>query len=82
MLNVERLNCWLNSDETRLAIRYLNEDLQDLKEVITNGSYLQDKSVEKISLDYTYTLGQIDGLTMAIELIKDISSIVEEDSDN
>lgn len=81
MLNAEKLNYWLNSDETRLVIKYLNEDLAELKEIITSGTYLQDKSTEKISLDYTYSLGQIDGMKMAIDMIKDISSIVDEERD-
>lgn len=43
---------------------------------------LQEKDANKISLDFTLALGQIEGLRMAVDTIKDISSIVEEDINN
>lgn len=65
-------NLWLNSNETRTAVKILNEAVEELKDSITNGSHIQEKSTEKISLDYTYSLGQIDGIREAIQMIKDI----------
>lgn len=70
---------WLNSNETRQAIQILNEASEELRELITNGSHLQDKSIEKISLDYTYSLGQLDGIREAIQMIRDIAEIVDEE---
>lgn len=54
--------------------------MASLKEAVTNGSLLQEKSSEKISLDYTYTLGQIEGMNTVIEMIKDAPSYLEEDN--
>ncbi len=70
---------WLNSNETRTAIQILNEAMEELREFITNGSHIQEKSIEKISLDYTYSLGQLDGLREAIKMIIDIADIVDEE---
>lgn len=76
-------NLWLGSNETRNALRILNEAAEELKEAITDGSHLQEKDVNKISLDYTYSLGQLDGVRKAIEMIKDIADLVEgEESGN
>lgn len=72
-------NSWLNSSETRAAIKILNEAVEELKESVTNGSHIQEKDTNKIALDFTYSLGQIDGIREAIEMIKDISSILEEE---
>ncbi len=74
-------NLWLNSRETRTAIRILKEYIDELKDAVTNGSHIQEKSIEKISLDYTYTLGQIEGVEKTIEMIKEIKSIVEGESE-
>lgn len=49
----------------------IKEAIEELREFITEGSYIQDKNIEKISLDYTFTLGQIEGLRLAIDLIKE-----------
>jgi DNA helicase TIP49 (TBP-interacting protein) len=81
MLNVERLNCWLNSNETRLVVNRIKEASEEIKEIVSDGTLLQEKSAEKISLDYTYALGQVEGLRMSIQLIKDISSILDEESE-
>lgn len=72
---------WLGSNETRTAIRLLNEAVEDLRELITNGSHIQEKSTEKISLDYTYSLGQLEGMRTVIEMLKDIKTIVDEESE-
>lgn len=71
-------NVWLHSGETRTALKYLNEATEELQDLITNGSHIQEKSIDKIALDYTYSLGQLDGMRTIIEMIEDISSIAEE----
>lgn len=73
---------WLSSSETRTAIKILNETTEELRELVTNGSHIQDKSIEKISLDYTYSLGQLDGLREAVRMILEIADIVDEEIDN
>jgi hypothetical protein len=70
---------WLNSNETRTALKLLSEATEELKEAITDGSHLQEKDVNKISLDYTYSLGQLDGMRSAIEMIRDIKDHVDEE---
>ena len=81
MLNVNDWHLWLNSSETITAIRLLEETVAELKEAIVNGSHIQEKDVGKISLDYTYSLGQVEGLRVAISMIEDISSIVDEEQE-
>ena len=81
MLNVNDWNLWLDSSETRTAIRILNETAEELIELITDGSHIQEKSTDKISLDYTYSLGQLEGLRVAIQMIKDIKEKVKEEDD-
>lgn len=56
--------------------------MEYIKGLVTDGSHIQDKSVEKIALDYTYSLGQIDGIRDAIQMIMDIKEISEEESGN
>lgn len=75
-------NSWLNSNETRKAIQLLRETEDDLKESIADGSHILEKDTNKIALDFTYSLGQLDGLRMAIQMIKDIKSLTEEDNGN
>jgi hypothetical protein len=72
-------NSWLSSNETRTAIRLLSETAEEIKESITDGSHIQEKDTNKISLDYTYSLGQLDGLRMGIQMIKDIKEIIDEE---
>lgn len=50
----------------------LEETVEELKNTVTDGSHLQEKSIEKISLDYTYSIGQLDGMRTLIEMLKDI----------
>ena len=73
-------NLWLSSNETRTAVKILNKYINHLKDALTDGSHIQEKSIEKISLDYTFTLGQVEGVVSAIEMIKDISFLVENES--
>lgn len=73
---------WLNSSETRTAIKLLKETTEELRDLITDGSHLQDKDTGKIALDYTYSLGQLDGMRTVIRMIEEISSIVEESDGN
>lgn len=53
--------------------------MEGISEIISEGSHIQEKSVEKIALDYTYSLGQIDGLRLAIQTLKEIEEIVGDD---
>lgn len=68
---------WLSSSETRVKLSSLDELREEIRTAITDG-FTQEKSIEKISLDYTYALGQLEGIQMAIETLKDI---VEENND-
>ena len=75
-------NSWLGSSETRTVVRILRETTEELRDLITDGSHIQEKSTGKIALDYTYSLGQLDGMRTVIGMIEDIASIVEaEDGD-
>jgi hypothetical protein len=71
---------WLNSNNTIIAIKTIEEAIDELKDAVTNGSHILEKDTNKIALDVTYSLGQIEGLKLAIELIKDIAE--EKSSDN
>mgnify|MGYP001615719393 CR=1 FL=1 len=75
---MEEYGAWLQSECTRSVIKSINELIEEIKEVVTNGSLLQEKDTSKISLDFTLALGQIEGLRMAVDTIKDIKSILEE----
>lgn len=68
-------NIWLNSKETRTVVKVLEETIEELLDTITDGSHLQEKSIEKVALDYTYSMAQLEGLRIAIETIKDIREI-------
>lgn len=37
-----------------------------------------EKNTGRIALDYTYSLGQLDGMRTIIDMIEDIASIVDE----
>ncbi len=50
--------------------------------MITDGSHIQEKSTGKIALDYTYSLGQLDGMRTVINIIEDIKDIVNEMEEN
>ena len=71
-------NSWLNSNETRLAVKILRQEEEDTVEDITSGSHLQEKSVEKISIDFAYSSGFLDGIRKAIMMIKEIKDYVED----
>ena len=75
-------NLWLNSNETRTAIKILKETTEELSELISNGSHIQEKSIDKIALDYTYSLGQLDGMRTMIQMLKDIKDIIEENEND
>ena len=75
---MEEWNSWLVSSNTRMVMKAIKETMEELRELITNGSHIQDKDTGKIALDYTYSLGQLEGMRIAIETIEDIKSIVEE----
>ena len=71
-------NSWLGSNETRKALKILKETTEELRDLITDGSHIQDKQTGKIALDYTYSLGQLDGMRTIINMIEDIKDIVNE----
>ncbi len=62
-------------------LKLVRETAEELRDLITDGSHIQEKNTGKIALDYTYSLGQLDGMRTVIEMIEDISSIVEENSE-
>ena len=70
-------NSWLSSNETRKTLRILNETTEELRDLITNGSHIQEKRTDRIALDYTYSLGQLDGMRTLIEMIENIREITE-----
>lgn len=69
---MEEWSAWLNSECTRTAIKAINETIEEIREVATNGSLLQEKDTNKIAIDYTFTLGQLEGLRMAVSIIDDL----------
>lgn len=75
---MEEYGVWLKSECTRLVVREIDKLIEEIKEVVTNGSLLQEKDTSKISLDFTLALGQIEGLRMAVDTIKDVKSILED----
>ena len=50
---------------------------EQLRDLITDGSHLQDRKSDRIALDYTYSLGQLEGMRVVIEIIEDIASIFD-----
>jgi hypothetical protein len=70
-------NLWLNSSETRTALDLLRRTVRLLEQNITDGSHIQEKSTEKIALDFTYSLGQLDGMRTLIDIILDIEEEIE-----
>jgi len=75
---VEEWNMWLSSGNTRAVLKTLKESTEELRDLITDGSHIQEKSTGKIALDYTYSLGQLDGMRTVINIIEDIVLIMEE----
>ncbi len=65
---------WLGSNETRTLVKTLKEETTDLIDEMTNGSHLQEKSIEKIALDFAYTSGVLDGMRRAIKTIEEIEN--------
>ena len=72
-------NLWLGSSSTRTVLKILKESTEELRDLITDGSHIQEKSTGKIALDYTYSLGQLDGMRTIIGMIEDIKNIIEEE---
>lgn len=75
-------NLWLNSSETRHLVKILKEEAEELKDHITNGSHLQEKGMEKIALDFTYSSGFLDGIQKALLIVREIKDYVEEENGN
>lgn len=71
-------NIWLNSNETRTALNILRETTEELRDLITDGSHLQEKRVDSVALDYTYSIGQLDGMRQVINLIENIKEHLQE----
>jgi len=69
---------WLSSGNTRAVLKTLKESTEELRDLITDGSHIQEKSKGKIALEYTYSLGQLDGMRTVINIIEDIALIMEE----
>jgi len=70
---------WLHSSETRKVLKLLNTETEELVEDITNGSHLQEKSIEKIALDFSYSSGFLDGIRKVILMIKEIKEYSDGD---
>lgn len=75
---MEEWHLWLGSSNTRTMLKLLKETTEELRELITDGSHIQEKDTGKIALDYTYSLGQLEGMRILISIIEDI----EEDKSN
>lgn len=73
---------WLNSSETRVVLNTLREATEELRDLITDGSHLQEKRVDSVALDYTYSIGQLDGMRQIINIIENIKEVLESDSLN
>ena len=65
---------WINCKETRIVLAAIKELADEIKEIITDGSHLLEKDTQKISLDYTYSMGRLDGLREALEAIDDLTT--------
>lgn len=74
-------NLWLGSRNTRIVLKTLKEATEELRDLITDGSHLQEKRIDSVALDYTYSVGQLDGMRKIINMIEDISSIVDEEEE-
>ncbi len=75
-------NSWLGSSNSRTVLKILKEATEELRDLITDGSHIQEKQTGKIALDYTYSLGQLDGMRTVINIIEDIKSHVDEQEAN
>ena len=73
MLNVNDWRLWLNSNETRTMLNMIQEAVAELKEMVTDGSHILEKQTGKIALDYTYSLGQLDGMRTIINIIETVN---------
>lgn len=47
--------------------------------MITDGSHILEKQTGKIALDYTYSLGQLDGMRTIINMIENIKENIDEE---
>lgn len=71
-------NLWLNSSETRVAIKLLEEKTKELQESIAGGFLLQHGSADKIAVDYAHKVGVLEGLNSAVSFIKNIKEEIDE----
>ena len=72
-------NLWLSSNETRTALRILEDTTGELKDLITSGSHIIDKKADSIALDYTYSLGQLDGMKTLINMLHNMKDQLGEE---
>lgn len=65
-------NSWLSSSETRVALNQIKEAIEELRDIITDGSHLVEKDTDKISLDYTYSIGKLAGMRNILEMLEEM----------
>lgn len=70
-------NTWLNSNETRTALKLLSEASQSVVDDITDGSLLIDKP--NLSVEYAKAMGVLEGIRETIYIIKDIERLTKEE---
>lgn len=74
-------NSWINSSETRTALRILKEELLEQEQNVIDGYLLQHSSADQIAVDYAHKVGAIQGFKEAIEVLIDIRNRVEEEDE-
>ena len=52
--------------------------MEELSGHISDAYNIQEKSIDKIALDYTYSLGQLDGMRESMQILKDIEEILND----
>lgn len=72
-------NLWLNSSETRTALKTLKEAVKEFEAVMTSGCLIQKDSTDVIALQYAYSQGKLDGMRNMIETLIDIKDQEVED---
>lgn len=72
-------NLWLNSSETRVAIKLLRKKANELSESIASGYILQHDQVDKIAVDFAHKVGSLEGIKEALRMIKEIKDEVDDE---
>ena len=73
---------WLNSNETRTAIKYLKKELYELERVIIDGYLLKHEQADQIAVDYAHKVGAVEGYGQALQNIKEIESLIKDGEDS